>query len=71
MEDIREVSDEDLKRPGPCGIVDERAAEELGMTVDELAHILRIWEKRAAEVARERVRRGRQRLATERRTVLK
>lgn len=64
MEDIKNVSDEDLNRPGPGSLTDERAAEYLGLTVNRLIHIMDTWEKCAGEVARERMRRRKERLAT-------
>jgi len=70
MEDIKRVSDEDLNRPGPGSSTDERAAEELGMTVDELVRIMDTWMKHAGENARERVRRRKERLANAQRTVV-
>lgn len=71
MEDLKEVSDEDLKRPGPRSLTDERAAEELCMSVDELVYIMGVWEKHAGQVAKERHRRYREKVANERRTVVK
>lgn len=69
MKDIREVSDEELRRPGPGSLVDERAAEELGITIDEMVQINDVWSKYAAEVAREGIRR-RNELASAKRTVV-
>ena len=70
MEDIRNVSDEDLSRPGPYSLTDHRAAEELGIPVDMLVNIMDTWSKYAAENARERMRRRKQRLANAQRTVV-
>lgn len=57
MIDIKEVSNEDLNRPGPHSLTDERAAEELGLDTDELIRIMDVWMKHASEIAYERQRR--------------
>lgn len=70
MEDIKNVSNEDLYRPGPGSLTDERAAEKLGLTVDRLIHIMDTWEQCADETARERMRRRKERLANTQRTMV-
>lgn len=70
MEDIREVSDERLNHPGPGSIADERAAEALGLEMNELIHIMDVWMEFAGEGARERLRRSKERLANAERTVV-
>ncbi|AXH49249.1 hypothetical protein HWB76_gp153 [Streptomyces phage Blueeyedbeauty] len=70
MDDIRRVSDEDLNRPGPGSLTDERAAEALGLEMDELIRIMDVWMEFAGEVARERMRRRKERLANKDRTVV-
>lgn len=70
MEDIREVSDERLNHPGPGSVADERAAEALGLEMDELIHIMDVWMEFVSEGARERLRRSKERLANAERTVV-
>ena len=70
MQNIESLSDEELSRPGPGGIVDERAAEEAGISLEEMVRIQDIWMRHAAEVARERAKRGREKLASPNRVVL-
>lgn len=70
MEDIRRVSDEDLNRPGPGSSTDERAAEEIGIPMEQLIEMMDIWMKHAGENARERMRRRKERLANQSRTVV-
>lgn len=70
MEDIREVSDERLNHPGPGSVTDERAAEALGLEMDELIRIMDVWMEFAGEAGRERLRRSKERLANTQRTVV-
>ncbi|QOI67507.1 hypothetical protein SEA_BEUFFERT_120 [Streptomyces phage Beuffert] len=70
MEDIKRVSDEDLNRPGPGSLTDERAAEALGLDMNELVRIMDVWMEFAGENARERMRRRKERLANQKRTVV-
>lgn len=70
MDDIRGVSDEDLNRPGPGSLTDERTAEEIGIPMEELVQMMDIWMKHAGENARERMRRRKERLANANRTVV-
>lgn len=70
MEDLVNVSDEELREPGPNSLADKRAAEELGLTVDELVHIMDTWSKHAGDVAREGARRWRQKVANAQRTMI-
>jgi len=70
MRDISELSDEELNRPGPGSSSDERAAEELGISMDELVRIMDVWMKHAGENAYERQRRRKRRLANPKRTVV-
>jgi hypothetical protein len=69
MEDIRKVSDEALRRPGPYSLTDYRAAEELGIAVDRMVEIMDTWSRHAGEVARERIRRNKM-IASPDRTVV-
>jgi hypothetical protein len=69
MVDLKEVSDEDLNRPGPFSLTDEIAAEKLGLPVERMLEIMKAWEESAFEVAKERQRR-RKFLASPKRTVL-
>ncbi|AXH68821.1 hypothetical protein SEA_COMRADE_120 [Streptomyces phage Comrade] len=71
MEDIRTVSDERLNRPGPGSLTDERAAEALGLDMDELIRIMDVWMEFAGENAKERMRRRNERLANAQRTVVR
>lgn len=70
MKDIREASDEELNRPGPMSLADERAAEEIGIPMEQLVEMMDIWMKHSGEIARERMRRRQERLANQKRTVL-
>jgi hypothetical protein len=70
MQELESLSDEELNRPGPAGIVDERAAEEAGISVDELVRILDIWQKHAGAVARESSKRWKAKVASANRTVV-
>lgn len=71
MEDLREVNYEELVRPGPGSLADERAAEELGLDMWEFVRMMDVWMKHAGEVAREGARRRREKVASPTRTVLK
>ena len=70
MDDIANVSDTYLRKEGPAGIIDDRAAEEAGISVEELVRIMDIWQKQAFLVSKERSKRNKVRLANIKRTVV-
>lgn len=71
MRNIEDYSDEELREPGPAGMVDKRTAEKLGIPLEKVVEILEVWEDTAFEVNKERVRRRPRPVASDSRTVVK